>query len=95
MTYKTHDEVKQKAFENAELKAAYDALEHEFEVYDILLQLRAISGLTQADISAKTGMAKANISRLERSSNPGYQTLSRYAEACGYRLRLGAEPITP
>ncbi|MGC6411269.1 MAG: helix-turn-helix domain-containing protein [Candidatus Puniceispirillaceae bacterium] len=93
MTLKTHDEIKKKAFEDPKVKAAYDALEQEFEVYHILMQMRALSGLTQADISAKTGMAKANISRLERSSNPGYQTLTRYAEACGYRLRLVAEPL--
>ena len=40
MTYKTHDEVKQKAFEKAELKAAYDALGPKFRLYHVFLRLR-------------------------------------------------------
>jgi hypothetical protein len=48
-----------------------------------LRKLREQSGLSLSDLSARSGMDKAMLSRLEngRVSNPGIETISRYLDA--------------
>jgi DNA-binding XRE family transcriptional regulator len=60
-----------------------------------LKKARQAAGLTLAEMSKRTGMDQASISRLEngRQPNPTVDTLWRYAKAVGSRLVLGhAEP---
>jgi transcriptional regulator with XRE-family HTH domain len=56
-----------------------------------LKQARESSGLTLAQVSKRTGMDQATLSRLEngRQPNPTIDTLWRYAHAVGRRLVLG------
>ena len=51
--------------------------------------MREKSGLTQAEVAKKMGTQKSNISRLERgSSNPSWNTLRNYADACGFEISM-------
>ena len=54
----------------------------------ILKSTREALGLTLADIKARTGIEKGNLSRLENASNPNptIDTLTRYADAVGKEL---------
>lgn len=82
---------KQKALENQEVRQEYEALEEEFSLIDQLITMRTKAGLTQEDVAKKLGTNKSNICRLERGrSNPSWGTLSKYASACGFRVRLEA-----
>ena len=90
---KTHAEVKKRLLADPQLRAAYDALEPEFELCSQMISMRQQSTLSQAEIAQRMNTAKSNISRLERSRNPGWQTLNAYAAACGFRLRLVAEKL--
>ncbi|WP_138437029.1 helix-turn-helix domain-containing protein [Marinobacter shengliensis] len=82
---------KQKALENPEIRREYDSLQDEFSLIDQLITMRTKAGLTQEDVAKKLGTNKSNISRLERGrSNPSWGTLSKYAEACGFRAKLEA-----
>ncbi|WP_456085426.1 helix-turn-helix domain-containing protein [Marinobacter lipolyticus] len=82
---------KQKALKNPEVRQEYDALEEEFSLIDQLISMRTQAGLTQEDVAKKLGTNKSNISRLERGrSNPSWETLNKYAAACGFRVKLEA-----
>ncbi|EOA3786246.1 helix-turn-helix domain-containing protein [Vibrio vulnificus] len=82
--------LKQKAFENPEVKAAYDELGDEFELISTLITMREKSGLTQDQLAKKMGTRAPNISRLESGrTNPSLKTLVSYAHACGFKLDLG------
>jgi transcriptional regulator with XRE-family HTH domain len=82
--------LKQKAFENPEVKTAYDDLGDEFELISTLLTMREKSGLTQGELAKKMGTRAPNISRLESGrANPSLKTLVNYAHACGFKLDLG------
>ena len=64
-----------------------------FSILEFLASLkraRESAGLSLADVSAKTGIDRAAISRLENgvSDNPTLATLERYASAVGKRLSL-------
>ncbi len=64
-----------------------------------LRQIREQSKLSLADISEKSGMDKAMLSRLEngRVPNPGIETISRYLDAMGKSLewRIVESPRKP
>jgi len=82
--------LKEKAFENADVKGAYDELGDEFELISTLLTMREKSGLTQDEVAEKMGTRAPNISRLESGrANPSLRTLVSYAHACGFKLDLG------
>lgn len=84
--------LKNKALKNAEVKAAYDALDDEFALIDVLLTMRNKAGLSQRELAEKMGTRRSNISRLENGhANPSWSTLQKYAEACGFHL--GVVPI--
>ncbi len=72
-----------------ELKAEYDALEPEFAIVQAIIDARKESGLTQKELSVKTGIAQGDISKLENgNANPSLKTLRRLAEAMGKTLKI-------
>ena len=82
--------LKKNAFQNPEVKEAYDDLGAEFELISYLITMREKSGLTQNEVAEKMGTKSPNISRLESGrSNPSLKTLMNYAQACGFKLNLG------
>lgn len=58
------------------------------EAVGVLKSTREALGLTLADIKARTGIEKGNLSRLENAANPNptIDTLTRYADAVGKEL---------
>lgn len=60
----------------------------------LLKQLREQQGLSLADLSSRTGMDRAALSRLENSGNPTLKTLFRYAEGIGMELIFEGAPGT-
>lgn len=78
---------------NPNIKKEYDALEPEFSIIQAMLDARKAAGLTQKDLAERTGIAQADISRLENgSANPSLRTLQRLAEGMGMRLKLEFVP---
>ena len=49
-----------------EFKAEWDSLDPEFSVIEAMLKARKESGLTQKQLSERTGIAQTDISKLER-----------------------------
>ncbi len=72
-----------------EIKAEYDALEPEFAIIRAMIDARERQGITQKELSARTGIAQADISKLENgNANPSIKTLKRLASGLGCRLKI-------
>lgn len=87
----THKELKARALERADVKAAYDRLDEEFAFLDEFLKARAAAGITQAEVAERIGTTQSAIARLESGSgkhSPSLATLQKYAHALGCRLEL-------
>ena len=83
------DEFLEEQLRDPVLKKEYDALEAEFSIMQALIDARKQSGLTQKQLAERTGIAQADISRLERGTgNPSLKTLHRLAEGMGMRLKI-------
>ena len=69
--------------------AEYNQLEPEYAAIQALIDARAETGMTLADLSRVTGIRPQNIQRIERGdSNPTLKTLSRLATGLGKRLEI-------
>jgi len=76
-----------------EIREEWDALEPEFAIVQAIIDARKIAGLTQKQISERTGITQADISRLENgNANPSLSTLKRLASAMGMTLKLEFTP---
>lgn len=72
-----------------QFKAEYDALEPDFAIIQAMIDARKATGLTQKELSEKTGITQADISKLERgNANPSLRTLKRLAAGLGYTLKI-------
>ena len=70
-------------------RAEYEALEPEFAIVQAMIDARKESGLTQQQLSEKTGIAQGDISKIEKGeANPSLRTLKRLASGMGMRLKL-------
>lgn len=79
--------------QNEEFKKEYEALEPEFSIIQAMLDARKSSGLTQKDLADRTGIAQADISKLENgNANPSLKTLQRLADGMGMKLKLEFVP---
>ena len=76
----------------------YDAIEENRaqcltdNVVDELCNIRRQRGLTQQDIADATGIKRANVARIEGKHHaPSLDSLMRYAECLGLKLKLGIQ----
>ncbi len=75
--------------EDPKFKREYDALEPQFTVIQAIIDARRQNGITQKELSERTGIAQGDISKMENgSANPSVKTLERVAAALGKRLKI-------
>jgi len=83
------DKFLEKQLQNSEVRAEWDALEPEFAIIQAIIDARKNSGLTQKQLSERTGIAQGDISRLENgNANPSLNTLKRLAGAMDMTLKI-------
>lgn len=88
----TLNAVLKEKLKNPDFKEKYDELQPEMVFIRALITARAEQGLTQKELSERSGIQQADISRLETGKgNPGIKTLQRLAEAMGYNLKIELE----
>ena len=78
-----------KQLQNEEFRKEYEALEPEFTIKQAIIDARKKEGLTQRDLSLRSGIAQGDISKLENgNANPSIRTLQRLASAMGMSLKI-------
>ncbi len=83
------DDFLKEQIKNPDFKSEYDALEPEFNVIKTIMEARIEVGLTQKQLSEKTGISQADISRIEHgTANPSLKTLQRIASALGKKIQI-------
>ena len=81
------NEYKANKLENPEFKQAYDELEVEYAIMNEMLKAREELGMSQQELSTKTGITQPDISKLENGkANPSIGTLKKIAGAFGKKL---------
>ena len=83
------DYLKETLAKDPELRNEYQNLEPEFSVIQAIIDARVSSGMSQQEISKKTGIAQGDISKIERGNgNPSVKTLQRLAAGMGKKLKI-------
>ena len=78
-----------------EFKEEWDALEPEFQVIRAILNARHEKNITQKELAELTGIAQADISRMENgNANPSLQTLKRLAAELGMAVKVDFVPLS-
>ena len=78
-----------------EFRTEWEALEPERQIIRAIIEGREANDLTQKQLSDATGIAQADISRLENGTgNPSIRTLKRLAAGLGMQLKLEFVPLT-
>lgn len=73
----------------------WEALDPEFAIVQAIINARKESGLTQKQLSERTGIAQADISKLESgNANPSVRTLQRLAAGMGMRVKIEFQPVS-
>lgn len=76
------------------LNKEQERLELEFSVIQAVIDARKSIGLTQKQLSEKTGISQADISKLESgNTNPSLRTLQRLASGMGMKVKIEFQPI--
>jgi len=82
-----------KQLQDPEFKKEWDALEPEFAIIQAMIDARKTTGLTQKQLSERTGIAQGDISRIENgNANPSLNTLKRLATAMDMTLKIEFAP---
>lgn len=89
MAMSSYKAYKQKALQNPEVKTEYDALQPEYDIIQAMIAARVEQNITQKDLSAKTGITQADISRIENGTrNPSLSMVKNLAQGLGMQLKL-------
>ena len=92
---RSYKEYKEKALQNPEVKAEYDALQPEYDIIQAMIDARNAQHITQKELARRTGITQADISRIENGTrNPSLAMVKRIAEGLGMQLRLEFIPQT-
>lgn len=85
----TLDDFLNEQLKDPEFRKEYEALQPEFEIKRAMIEARRNSGMTQKQLADKTGIAQADISKLETgNANPSLKTLQRLAAGMGMRVKI-------
>ncbi|MCR5738229.1 MAG: helix-turn-helix transcriptional regulator [Lachnospiraceae bacterium] len=84
-----YSDYKKKALKNPEVKNEYDALAPEYDIIQAMIDARKTQNLTQKELSERTGITQADISRIEKGTrNPSLEMLKRLAQGLGMQLKV-------
>ena len=90
----SYKDYKKRALRNPEVKAEYDALQPEYDIIQAMIDARVQQNMTQKDLSAKTGITQADISRIENGTrNPSLSMVKKLAQGLGMQLKLEFVPM--
>lgn len=83
------EDFKKEAFKNKKVKKAYDDLELEYKIIEMLIHKRVEQKLTQRALAKKLGFKQPVISRLESGNyNPSVKFLRKVVKALDAKLTI-------
>lgn len=75
--------------QDQEVREEYDKLEAEFNIIQAFIDARKSQNITQKELSKRTGITQADISRIETGvRNPSLNMLKKLADGMGMYLKL-------
>ena len=84
---------KEKKMQDSEFVKAYEEIQPEMSVIRAMIEARLSQNLTQKELSEKTGIAQAEISKLENGTrNPSIKLLQRLADGMDMVLNVTFTP---
>ena len=90
---KTFDDRLAKQLQNDEFKKEYEAIQPEMNEIRASVDARTSQNLTKKELSERTGINPADISKLENGTkNPSINLLKRLAEGMGMTLKIEFVP---
>ena len=86
----SYEKYRDEAFaKDPNLKAEYEALAPEYDIIQAMIDARRSMNITQKELSERTGVTQADISRIENGTrNPSLNMMKRLAEGMGMVLKL-------
>lgn len=88
------DEFKEELLSDPKVKKEYDALGPEYDIIQAMIDARVKQNITQKELSERTGITQADISRIERGTrNPSLAMMKRIAAGLGMQLKLEFIPL--
>jgi DNA-binding XRE family transcriptional regulator len=89
MKHRTLEQVHAQLMNDPEYRAAYEAEEALEQLQETLQNWRIEAGLTSAQVAERMGVKPPTVSRMEKNATKmSYETLMRYARACGVNFKL-------
>ena len=86
---RSYKDYKKRVLQDSKVKAEYDALQPEYDIIQAMIAARVEQNITQKDLSAKTGITQADISRIENGTrNPSLNMVKKLAQGLGMQLKL-------
>ncbi len=90
----SYKDYKKRALQNPEVKEKYDALQPEYDIIQAMIDARVQQNMTKNDLSAKTRITQADISRIENGTrNPRQSMVKKLAHGLGMQLKLEFVPM--
>lgn len=90
---KTLNEMLSEEMKNDEFRKEYEAIQPELDVIRAMVDARNSVNMTQKELSERTGISQADISKIENGTrNPSLNLLKRLAEGMGMTLRIEFVP---
>ncbi|MCL2035835.1 MAG: helix-turn-helix domain-containing protein [Oscillospiraceae bacterium] len=87
-------EFREEMLKDPEVKKEYEAFAPEFAIIHAIIEARKNSGITQKQLSEKSGIAQGDISKIENgNANPSLGTLKRLAAGMDMQLKLEFIPL--
>lgn len=72
-----------------EFKKEYEAMQPDMDITRAIFDARINTGMTQLELSKKSGISQAEISRIEKGTrNPSISVLKRLADSMDSTLRI-------
>ena len=90
----SYREYKEEVLKNKKVKAEYDALQPEYDIIQAMIDARNKQNMTQKELSDRTGITQADISRIENGTrNPSLSMVKRIAKGLNMQLKVEFVPI--
>ena len=87
------DDMLSNQLKDEEFRKEYEAIQPEMDVIRAIVDARTSQNLTQKELSERTGINQADISKLENGTrNPSVNLLKRLADGMGMALKIEFVP---